>query len=111
VGRGRRAKTAFGSGFTVVNGSFRTSEVLNDPFTTLAVRAGCASSGDIGGHGEAVSPPGARRRSKRRPTEHQVAAAYDAVIEFCARRPRIKIVPAPTGGQEQTYQALLASLA
>jgi len=31
--------TVFGSGFTVVNGSLGTSEVLNDPFTTLAVRA------------------------------------------------------------------------
>jgi hypothetical protein len=44
------AKTAFGSGFTVMNGSFRTSEVLNDPFMTLAVRAGCDSSGHLGGN-------------------------------------------------------------
>jgi predicted kinase len=39
-----------------------------------------------------------------------VTAAYDAVIEFCARRPGVKTVPAPTGDQDLTYQALLASL-
>ncbi|WP_326946122.1 ATP-binding protein [Amycolatopsis sp. NBC_01307] len=48
--------------------------------------------------------------SAARLTERQVSAAYDAVIEFCAQRPGITVVPAAAGDQDRTYQALLASL-